>query len=128
MTTTASPSEDRAMNALAAGRILLGVAALASPAGLVGLFGMRTSPELNYMTRIFGARAIALGTGYLTEPPEHRSRWHRLALGVDTSDTLTAAAHLVRRDVPRPAAGALFALTGGYAAVGLHRLLAQRRA
>lgn len=117
---------DRAMDALAAGRILLGGAALAAPRRLVGLFGMRTSPELEYMTRIYGARAIALGAGYLSEPPEHQGRWHRLGLFVDTSDTVTAAGHLVRRDVPGSAAAALFALTGGYALVGLRRLLARR--
>ena len=114
------------MDALAAGRILLGALALAAPGRLAGSFGLRHSPELNYMTRIYGGRAIALGAGYLSEPAEYRGRWHRLGLFVDTSDTLTAVGHLARRDVPRPAAAALCALTGGYAAVGVWRLFGQR--
>jgi hypothetical protein len=114
------------MDALAAGRILLGTVALAAPARLVGSFGLGRSPELNYMTRIYGSRAIALGAGYLSEPKEHRGRWHRLGLFVDTSDTLTAVGHLARRDVSRPAAAALCALTGAYAVIGVLRLVGQR--
>jgi hypothetical protein len=121
----ASPGTDRAMNGLAAGRILLGVSALAAPARLVGAFGLPTSPALDYMTRIYGGRAIALGAGYLSTPPDQRGRWHRLGLFVDVADTITAIGHLARRDIPRPTAAALGTLTGGYALVGLLRLLGQ---
>lgn len=75
---------------------------------------------------MYGGRAIAFGAGYMSEPREHRRRWHRLGLFVDTSDTLTALGHLVRRDVPGPAAAALGALTGAYAAIGAPRLRGQR--
>jgi hypothetical protein len=112
---------------LAAGRIVLGAWALASPGSLVRSFGMSSSPSHSYLTRIFGARAIALGAGYLTEPPAGRRRWHRIALFVDTSDTVTALGHLVRRDVPTRAAAALAALTGGYALVGAARLVRDGR-
>ncbi|MDT7588848.1 MAG: hypothetical protein QOE32_6398, partial [Pseudonocardiales bacterium] len=65
---------------LAAGRIVLGAWALVSPGSLVRSFGLSGGPEHSYLTRIFGARAISLGAGYLAEPPAGRRRWHRLAL------------------------------------------------
>jgi hypothetical protein len=111
---------------LAVGRIVLGVAALLGPNRLVRTFGMPGSPSLSYMTRIYGARAIALGVGYLTEPPSGRRRWHRIALGVDTSDTLTALGHLIRRDAPPRSIAALAAITGGYMVVGATRLAKER--
>jgi hypothetical protein len=107
---------------LAAGRIALGVWALLLPRLLVRSFGLPGSPETSYLTRIYGARAIALGAGYLSEPADGRRRWHRIALGVDTSDTLTALGHLVRRDAPTRGVLALAALTGGYMLVGATRL------
>lgn len=112
---------DPALAGLAVGRILLGVAGLVAPKALTRLFGLRESPELTYMTRVFAGRAIALGAGYLTEPPAQRRRWQRLGLFVDTADTLAAVGHLWRRDVPRPTVLALCALTGGYALTGALR-------
>ena len=114
------------MVGLAAGRILLGVWALAAPGPMVRGFGLDPTPATNYLTRIFGARAMALGVGYLSEPAEGRRRWHRIALAVDTSDTLTALGHLVRRDAPRKGIVMLGALTGGYMLVGAARLARER--
>lgn len=80
------------------------------------------TPELTYMTRIFGIRAVALGLGYLTSPTSERFRWQRLALIVDVTDTVHGTAHLIRGDIPRVSAAALVALTGGYMSVGAARL------
>lgn len=124
--TVPAPRTDTALATLAAGRIVLGALALAAPGPLVRRFGMRSSPELEYMTRIFGGRAVALGAGYLTEPEDQRGRWHRLGLFVDVSDTATALDHLARKDLPRPATAALLALTGSYALVGALRLARPR--
>jgi hypothetical protein len=111
---------------LAAGRIALGVAALIAPRRLTAGFGMNSTPATDYLTRIYGARALALGAGYLTEPKAERGRWHRIGLAVDISDTLTAVGHLARRDVPKGSILALGGLTGGYMLVGLIQLLRQR--
>jgi hypothetical protein len=111
---------------LAAGRIALGVAALVAPRRLTSGFGMSSTPATDYLTRIYGARALALGAGYLTEPKSQRGRWHRIGLAVDVSDSVTALGHLVRRDVPKPSILALGGLTGGYMVVGLIQLLRQR--
>ncbi|MEU6747360.1 hypothetical protein ABZ914_14195 [Spirillospora sp. NPDC046719] len=112
-----------ALRGLAAGRIVLGAAAIVAPHAMARASGVRPSPELGYMTRIFGARAIALGLGYMTASagPE-RSRWQRLALLVDTLDTAHGAARLARGDLPRPAALGYTALTGAYMAIGATRL------
>lgn len=108
-------------------RIVLGAASLLFPDRLARLSGLPASPELTYMTRIFGARAIALGTGYLTSSPDQRPRWQRLALGVDISDTLTGLGHLRRGDLPLRGAAAMVTLTGTYAATGAARLVADLR-
>lgn len=131
MTThTAEPETetDPALVGMAVGRIVLGAFALAAPGATARLFRMAPKPDLTYMTRIYGGRAIALGLGYLTEPPVHRRRWHRLGLFVDTADTLAALGHLRRRDLPRPAVLAAGALTGGYMLTGALRLAFTRRA
>ncbi|WP_280249012.1 hypothetical protein [Nocardia abscessus] len=111
-----------ALRGLALGRVALGSAALVAPAMLTKALGVRPTPELDYMTRIFGARAIALGLGYLTAPAEESPRWQRLALLVDILDTTHGGVRVLRGDVPRPTAVALVALTGGYMLVGATRL------
>lgn len=126
--TTTSTSPEPALAALAWGRIGLGAASLVSPTGLSRAFGVAHSPETAYLTRIYGARAIALGAAYLLAGPAERRRLQLLSLGVDVSDTLTGAGHLARRDSEPRAMVALTALTGGYALVGALRALATRRA
>jgi hypothetical protein len=111
--------------ALAIGRLVLGTFGRVSPRATARALGAgeASSPELDYLTRIFGARAIALGTGYLTSRGAASRRWQRIALGVDFSDTIAGIGHLRRRDVPLPSALALTALTGSYTAVGAARLV-----
>ncbi|MFD6159725.1 hypothetical protein ACFWF7_41205 [Nocardia sp. NPDC060256] len=116
------PPLSGAMRGLAVGRIMLGVAALVMPRTMITAFGTRSTPELTYLTRIFGARGVALGLGYLTAPADERPRWQRIGLMVDLIDTAHGAAHVVRGDVPRTTAIALATLTGGYMTVGAARL------
>ena len=115
-TTTATAGT--ALNALAAGRVLLAVAALAAPTQFARLVGVRPSAELTYMTRIYGGRALAMGLAYLTGGQTERRRWKRFGLMVDTTDTITGIAHVVRRDLPLRAALSMVLLTGSYAAIG----------
>ena len=79
------------------------------------------------MTRIYGARALAMGLGYLTADPRERARWKRFGLAVDISDTVAGLTHLVRRDVPTRAALTMVALTGSYAAIGAAEVAAEQR-
>lgn len=116
----ATPAETRsnALSAMAVGRILLAVVSLAAPRHFAKLLGVTPSPELTYMTRIYAARAFAMGLGYLTSGARERYRWKRLGLMVDTIDTVNGAGHLIRRDLPLRAALSMVALTGSYAAIG----------
>jgi hypothetical protein len=126
--TSSTDSLARPLAALALGRIVLGAGSLAAPSATARAFGARPSGELDYMTRIYGARAIALGLAYLLAAPAERTRMQRLSLGVDISDTVTALSMLARgSDAPRRAIAAGAALTGSYAAVGAARLASDLR-
>ncbi|MFB8275827.1 hypothetical protein [Nocardia colli] len=111
-----------ALRGLAIGRIALGATAIAAPRTLITAFGIHPTPELTYLTRIFGARAIALGLGYLTAPILERPRWQRLALMVDIIDTVHGTTHVARGDLPRPTALAAATFTGTYMTIGAARL------
>jgi len=114
---------ERLLTGMAVGRIALGAGSLLAPGALARIFGARDSAELDYMTRVFGGRAIALGLAYLLAGPPERTRLQRLCLGVDVSDTTAALGALLRGERPRRAFVMASALTGGYAAVGAARLV-----
>ncbi|MDD7815145.1 hypothetical protein PP713_21525 [Mycobacterium sp. CSUR Q5927] len=111
-------SRTSALSLMALGRVILAVISLVAPRGFAKILGVTPSPELTYMTRIYGARAFAMGLGYLTSGTKERRRWRRLGLVVDTTDTVNGFGHLVRRDLPLRAALSMVALTGTYAAIG----------
>jgi hypothetical protein len=86
-----------AMAGLAAFRITLGAASWIAPGRLARAYGIpedRLTPELEYMTRVFGVRAVALGVGYLASSGEARRLWHRLWLLCDAADTVMGAGML----------------------------------
>ncbi|WP_078290423.1 hypothetical protein [Mycobacterium sp. D16R24] len=111
-----------ALRGIAVGRVASGIVGLAAPQLMARLSRVPVTPELSYVTRIFGARALALGVGYLTCPESERPRWQRLALMVDTIDTTHGVAHVVRGDLPRPAAVFWATFTGGFMALGASKL------
>jgi hypothetical protein len=85
------------MAGLAAFRIVLGAASWIAPERLARAYGVpkrRLTPELEYMTRVFGVRAVALGVGYLASSGEARRLWQRLWLLCDTADTAMGAGML----------------------------------
>jgi hypothetical protein len=100
-----------AMAGLAAFRIGLGAASWIAPRPLSRLYGVpddRMTPELEYMTRIFGVRAVALGIGYLASSGEARLLWQRLWLLCDSADTVMGLDMLARgRLGPKLATSAL---------------------
>ncbi|MFD0899778.1 hypothetical protein [Actinomadura sediminis] len=120
---------ERALEVTAGGRVVWGALALAAPGLNLKLAGIgdRDTPELRYLIRVFGSRALALGLGYLLSDAEARRRWRRLCLVVDVCDTAAGAVHVVRGDVPRATAAGLAAITGAYAATGVLALRAERR-
>lgn len=123
-----------AFAAAAAGRIAWGVAALVSPGANLRAAGVSElqTPEIAYLTRVFGARALAIGVGYLTGGPPARAQWQRLGALVDSLDTVSGLNALrTIDDAPRRRAAALMvAITGAYAALGIagsvHGLVSER--
>ncbi|HEX6117576.1 MAG TPA: hypothetical protein VFY99_10780 [Solirubrobacterales bacterium] len=120
---------DGAMIGLAIGRLTLGAISRLAPAVTARLIGAGPSPgpEWDYMTRIFGIRAIALGTGYLTSAGEARRHWQRLALLCDASDTVAGVGLIRRGEVSRGSALWMTFITGAYSAIGAARVLEDGR-
>jgi hypothetical protein len=115
------------MRGLAAFRIVLGTAAWIAPRGLSRLFGVppsRITPELEYMNRVFGVRAVTLGVGYLASSGEARVLWHRLWVLCDAADTAMGVGMLARGRFGGLTAAAGLATTGGALAIDLAALRA----
>lgn len=114
----------RAFTAAAVGRILLGATAFAYPASQTRMNGVPDhvlSTELKYLIRIFGARALALGVGYLSSDEPNRRRWQYIGLMVDTLDNLNALMEMKRLERGDPRIRSLLSLmavTGPYAILG----------
>ena len=112
------------VSALAIGRVLLGVPAMAAPALSARVYGFPGAdrPDLRYLTAVYGARATAFGIGTLLADEGQRRRWQVLGLCIDVADTVAALRS------PLPAATRLLsaAITGGYAIVGGRHLLRTR--
>lgn len=120
MYSNARETIERALTAMAVIRVALGITSRASPGLALTMFDARDkrSPELDYVIRVFGARAFALGVGYLRAGAEKR-RMRRLGLACDISDVVTSIADLYRGDMIRGTALRSAVLTGSFAAVGL---------
>lgn len=112
---------------LAAGRLVLAAATLLMPTRFARWVGIDGSPELTYMTRVYGVRALVMGFGYLTSDITERTRWKRLGLIVDTTDTVNGLEHLARRNVPMRSALSMLLLTGTYALLEALDLYLERR-
>jgi hypothetical protein len=122
----------RAFAAAAVGRILLGATAFTYPASQTRMNGVpdsMLSTELKYLIRIFGARALALGVGYLGSDEPNRGRWQHIGLMVDTLDNVNALIEmrrLKRGDPKIRSLLSLMAVTGPYAMLGAAGALARR--
>lgn len=113
------------MRGLALFRIGLGGTSWLAPYSTARLFGTpeeRNTSELAYMTRVFGARAIALGTGYLASNEEQRPLWHRLWLLCDAADTVMGIAMVARGRVGLRQGAPLVAVTGAAMALDVARI------
>jgi hypothetical protein len=118
----AAVSPATAMKGLAVFRIVLGAASWIAPRQVSRAFGVsesRITPELEYMTRVFGVRAVTLGVGYLASSGDGRALWHRLWLLCDTADTAMGAAMVRRGELEGLSAAAALTTTGGAATIDL---------
>ncbi len=121
-----------AFTAAAVGRIILGASAFVSPRSQTRMNGAPDSvltTEMKYMIRIFGARALALGIGYLGSDEPNRRRWQLIGLMVDMLDNVNAVIELrklERGDQRIRTLLSLVAVTGPYALLGAAGALQSR--
>lgn len=94
------PLSDRAGEALAVGRIAVGAAAWLMPQLSARVMGLPTGPATTLGLRLFGARDIAVGIGYLQSEAAERDRWLLLGMGMDGADAVAALAAGTRGGVP----------------------------
>lgn len=109
---------DDLMVHVARGRIALGAAAIVAPGLTARMVGAAkgTDGGRDLVTRMFGAREIALGAGYLLSANSDRPLWARLGLAVDALDTVSGLSS--RRTLPLWKSAAATGLAGGVAALG----------
>jgi hypothetical protein len=110
---------DSTVKALAALRVVIGVAAWLAPRQSGKGFGLdpEANPQAPYLGRLFGARDVALGVGTLQASGEARKQWLRIGIAVDAADAAAALAAGRGGYLPPLAAGLVFA--PAIAAVGL---------
>ncbi|MEU8343236.1 hypothetical protein [Actinomadura meyerae] len=103
---------------LARGRVALGVAAFAAPGLTVKLMGMGggSDPGRDYMVRMFAAREIALGAGYLLSDGPARKLWGRLGLLADSLDVVNGLK--TRKALPLWVTAGAVGVAGAAAGIG----------
>jgi len=106
---------DSTVKALAALRVVIGVAAWLAPRHSGKGFGLdpEANPQAPYLGRLFGARDV----GTLQASGEARKQWLRIGIAVDAADATAALAAGRGGYLPPLAAGLVFA--PAIAAVGL---------
>ncbi|MGI5325857.1 hypothetical protein [Actinomadura nitritigenes] len=109
---------DDLMTNVARARVALGLAAFAAPKLTVKAMTSAggTDPGRDYVARMFAAREIALGAGYLLSDGPGRRLWARAGLLVDSLDTISGLR--TRRGLPLWVTAGATAIAGGAAAVG----------
>ncbi|MEV5575639.1 hypothetical protein AB0L06_36850 [Spirillospora sp. NPDC052269] len=109
---------DAVMLNVARGRVALGLTAFAAPKLTVKAMGLGkdTDAGRDYVTRMFAAREIALGAGYLLSRGHARKTWARLGLVVDGLDTVNGLRS--RPGLPLWVSAGAIGIAGGTAALG----------
>src|SRR5437868_10755531 len=109
------------MLTMARARVALGLAALTTPRLTGRIAGMSGSdPGRDYMTRLFGAREVALGAGYVFSDPTGRRLWARVGLAVDSADTLSGLR--TRPGLPLWATAGAVGVAAGAATLGAAKI------
>jgi hypothetical protein len=115
---------DSSVKALAALRVVIGVAAWLAPRQSGKGFGLdpAANPQAPYLGRLFGARDVALGIGTLQATGEARKQWLRIGVAVDAADAAAALAAGRGGYLPPVAAGLVFAPAIAAVALGVAAL------
>src|SRR5436189_4811654 len=97
---------DKAVNAIAIGRIVVGASAWLTPNLAGRMFGLDPEghPQLPYVGRLFGARDVALGTGVLRSSRKNKDAWVTAGLACDAADAAAGVLAGARGQLPLGAA------------------------
>ena len=112
---------EKAINAIAIGRIVVGSIAWIAPRQAGRLFGLDPdgNPQAPYLGRLFGARDVVLGVGALRAPRKQKNNWLVAGLACDVADTAAGAMAGARGTLPLPAAAMVTATAAGFAVAGV---------
>jgi hypothetical protein len=116
------------VKALALGRLAIGAVALLFPrlAARLFLLDIRRNPQLSYMTRLFAAREIAIGTVSLAAPEDARTPLLGLGIAVDGADAFAGVAAARSGVVSKPAGAMVTVAALGAVAAGAAALAGRR--
>lgn len=100
---------------LSLGRIVIGICAYVAPELTAKIFGLSAAdnPHLPYMSRLFGARELAVGGLTLAARGTTRRNLTVIGMAIDAADATTGALELRARRVPVTAGAMLLAVAGG---------------
>ena len=109
---------EKAVTAIAAGRVGIGVAAYLAPNLSGRLFGLDPdgNPQASYLGRLFGARDVALGAGALRSPRKQKDAWVAAGMACDVADVAAGALAGMRGTLP-PASAAMVTATAAFFAL-----------
>lgn len=103
-------------------RILIGLGSFLAPELTAKIFGLSpaSNQHLPYMSRLFGAREVAVGALTLVSKGETRRNLTAVGMAIDASDALTGGLELQAKRVPLTAGVMLVGVaTGAVVSAGL---------
>jgi hypothetical protein len=111
---------DKAKDAVAIGRIVVGASAYVTPNLSGRLFGLdpEGNPQLPYIGRLFGARDVVLGAGVLRSSKKQKDAWATAGLACDVADVGAGALAGLRGQLPPAAAALVTATAASFALAG----------
>src|SRR2546423_2760121 len=111
---------DKAKDAVAIGRVVVGGGAWLAPNLSGRMFGLdpEGNPQLSYIGRLFGARDVVLGAGVLRSSRRQKDAWVTAGLACDVADVAAGALAGARGTLPPAAAALVTATAAGFAVFG----------
>ena len=111
---------EKAINAVAISRIVVGASTWLAPNLSGRLFGLdpERNPQASYVGRLFGARDVVLGAGALRAQRKQKEMWLKAGLACDVADTAAGMMAGARGTLPAPAATLVTLTAAAFATVG----------
>ena len=118
--------KEKAVTAIAAGRVAIGAGGTSRPNLAGRLFGLDPdgNPQSSYLGRLFGARDVALGAGAIRSPQKQRDAWVAAGMACDVADVGAGALAGIRGTLP-PSAAVMVTGTAAFFALASAWLLQQ---